>query len=142
MFSLFTFCFRNLINLYRTAADGTDAKFKLKELGTELFYQMIHLVDDNTEFYPPTRQLFSSFAEVLGLEFISANSEESIRLVSLCATNPKVIGAVAPNINLKNVSPENLLVIYKDITEFPKTHKDLAFVILTKVCMLQKFLKI
>lgn len=102
-------------------------------VGAELFYKLVELITDETNFYPPTRQLFTSSAEVLGREFISPDSSQYKRLVNTCIETPQLIGVLAPNINLGLCPPSALIDIYKDVTNIPKKDADLAFVILTKV---------
>ncbi len=90
-------------------------------------------VSEDTNFYPPTRQLFSSFIEVLGQEFIGNIPAQCKRLVHTCIRNPHLVGVLAPHISLAAATTDTLLGIYKDVVNIPKRDGDLAFVILTKV---------
>lgn len=118
---------------YRSLPDHHPDSAKTCAVGAELFYHLVDLVNDETNFYPPTRQLLTSSAEVLGSEFIGPDSSQYKRLVNLCIMKPHLVGILAPNINLAMCSTSSLIEIYKDVTNIPKKDADLAFVILTKV---------
>ena len=90
-------------------------------------------MNDECNFYPPTRQLFSSFVEILGAEFIANDPEQYKKLVDTCIKNPAVVGALAPHINLVNANPRSLIEIYDNVANISRRDADLAFVILTKV---------
>lgn len=118
---------------YRQSPDRSENRHKVSQVGHELFYQAASLVNDETEFYPPTRQLISSLLEVLGREFISIQPNQCRRLVTTCIQNSKLIGSLAPHLNLATCPPSTLIEIYQDVINIPKKDIDLAFVMLTKV---------
>lgn len=124
---------RTLIVNFRNLPENHPDQMKTGSVGAELFYQLVELINEEANYYPPTRQLFTSSAEVLGREFISPHSSQYRKLVSKCIAKPSVVGVIAPNINLALCSTSILIEIYKDVTNIPKKDADLAFVILTKV---------
>ncbi|ODM91613.1 Ectopic P granules protein 5 [Orchesella cincta] len=124
-----------LIVSFRSFPENHPDYTRTCSVGAELFYHLIEQIKDETNFYPPTRQLFTSSAEVLGREFISPDSSQYKRLVNSCVVKPHLIGVLAPNINLGLCSTTSLIEIYKDVTNIPKKDADLAFVILTKFDM-------
>lgn len=128
-----------LVVNFRTLPENHPDHARTSAVGAELFYQLVELINDETNFYPPTRQLFTSSAEVLGREFISPDASQYKRLVNICTVKPHLIGVLAPNINLAMCSTSNLIEIYKDVTNIPKKDADLAFVILTKVIEKRRF---
>ena len=125
--------FRNLIIVKRGIAPKSNEYAKVQETGTELFYFIVNQVKEETNFYPPTRQLFSSFIEILGQEFIGNVPAQCKRLVQTCIRNTHLSGVLAPHINLLTTNTETLISIYEDVVNIPKRDGDLAFVILTKV---------
>lgn len=93
-------------------------------------------MNEECNFYPPTRQLFSSFIEVLGGEFIASDEKQYMTLVNICIRNSHfshVVGAVAPHINLVNCTSKQLIDIYENVASIAKREPDMAFVILSKV---------
>jgi len=109
----------------------------IRAVGEDLFYQAAALLNDQNDFYPPTKQLFSSLLEVLGNEFIASNPSQSKQLVSTCIRSPKLIGSLAPHLNLANCAPPVLIEIYNDVLNIPRRDIDLQFVILTKVSYIE-----
>jgi hypothetical protein len=124
---------RNLVIHSRQTAKESEDYNRIQSVGEELFYQATSLLNDESEFYPPTRQLFSSLLEVLGSEFIAVKPSQCRRLVTTCIRSPRLIGSLAPHLNLATCSPPILIDIYKDIANIPRRDIDLEFVILTKV---------
>jgi len=106
---------------------------KVERIGTELFYLLVNGVNEDTNFYPPTRQLFSSFLEVLGHAFIESDPTQSQRLVSMCINRPQLVGTLTPHMKLLATSADMLIRIYEDVINIPDRNGDLAFVILSKV---------
>ena len=66
---------RVLVNEFRKMDKDRNKEKWLSVLmsGRKLFYHIVHLTSDETNFYPPAKQLITTCAEVLGqvsLEFI------------------------------------------------------------------------
>lgn len=127
---------RNLVMHFRATSVEGEERMKVSAVGSDLFYYASTLMNDDTDFYPPTRQLLSSLLEVLGHEFISTLPNQSHRLVTTAIRNPKLVGALAPHLNLASCSPQVLIQVYKEVVSVPKKNVDLAFVILTKVIVI------
>lgn len=125
--------YRNLVLSYRSSSKENNDAGTILSVGSELFYFVIQQITEETNYYPPTRQLFSSFLEILGFEFIANRPAESKRIVSTCIQNPSVVGLLAPHINLVNCEIKSLIDIYQDIINVQKSESDLAFVLLSKV---------
>lgn len=111
---------------------GGEERIKVASVGAELFYHAASLVNDDTDFYPPTRQLLSSFLDVLGREFISTLPNQSYRLVINAKSNPNLVSAFAPHLNLAACQSSMLIDIYKEVSTMPKRNVDMTFVILSK----------
>ena len=116
----------------KLARDNKDMQ-SVAEVGSALFYFIVTQVNEDTNFYPPTRQLYSSFLEIIGFEFIGGRPTESRRLVTTCVQNSGTAGLLAPHINLANCDSTTLIDIYKEIVAIPKSEGDLIFVLLSKV---------
>ena len=61
---LFLSSVRGLIKLVK--CDSGATRSAAIEVGTALFYHLTTFMNDETKFYPPTRQFFSSCIEILG----------------------------------------------------------------------------
>ncbi|CAG7722933.1 unnamed protein product [Allacma fusca] len=123
----------NLVLCHRSQDAQRNEQLKVFKVGKELFYHILSLMNDECNFYPPTRQLFSSFVEILGAQFVANDPFQYKKLVSICIRNPQVVGAVAPHINLVNSDAKSLIDIYETVANICKRNPDLAFVILSKL---------
>jgi hypothetical protein len=61
-------CFRLLETAYERhkSIRNMDTALKLHDVGVTLFYHVITLYNDDTAFYPPSKQLLTTCIETLG----------------------------------------------------------------------------
>ncbi|XP_044253867.1 ectopic P granules protein 5 homolog isoform X2 [Tribolium madens] len=102
------------------------------ELGTELFYHILSLINDETSGYLPTKTLFASCLERLGQSHISGVEFEMPRLLEKILKEPALGGYLAPHFSPSNVGTVNLLYMYSRICQEIGNNYDVAFALLSK----------
>lgn len=67
----------------KVATKSVSTKKTTVNVGITLFYHVATFISENTKYYPPTRQFFSSCIEILGQEFIRNNPTQSQPLLQV-----------------------------------------------------------
>ncbi|XP_063908736.1 ectopic P granules protein 5 homolog [Zophobas morio] len=102
------------------------------ELGSDLFYHILSLVNDETGAYLPTKTLFASSLEKLGQSHICGVEFEMPRLLERILKEPALGGYLAPHFSPSNIGTANLLYMYSTICQEIGSNYDVAFALLSK----------
>ncbi|ESO91450.1 hypothetical protein LOTGIDRAFT_228859, partial [Lottia gigantea] len=122
---------RMLIKL--TQATTTETKVSLLfDIANTLFYHLATVITQETDFYPPTKQFFTSCIEILGQEFISRDPKQTKQLLQFCLDNSNL-----SNLTCQHFQPNNSLDIFVPLYErlihvLQQQNLDLVFMLLTK----------
>ncbi|XP_064604344.1 ectopic P granules protein 5 homolog [Liolophura sinensis] len=120
-----------LVKLCQTCTDQQRVT-NLQHIASTLFYHMASMINDETNFYPPTRQFFSSCIEVLGQEFIRYNHDQVYTLLEFALSNPTLAGLLSPHF-LPNHSPQYFVNMYEQVSKVPLDQQhEMAFTFLSK----------
>ena len=107
------------------------------ELGSDLFYHILSLVNDETGAYLPTKTLFASSLEKLGQSHICGVEFEMPRLLERILKEPALGGYLAPHFSPSNIGTANLLYMYSTICQEIGSNYDVAFALLSKVVVVK-----
>nr|CAH7757239.1 unnamed protein product [Callosobruchus chinensis] len=102
------------------------------ELGVELFYYILSLVNEETNAYPPTKTLFACCLERLGQSHIYGIEYEMPRLLNKILSEPNLGGHLAPHFSPAKVGSSSLLLMYNTICKEIGSKYDVAFALLSK----------
>ncbi|XP_056634672.1 ectopic P granules protein 5 homolog [Diorhabda sublineata] len=102
------------------------------ELGVELFYYILSLINEETNSYPPTKTLFSMCLEKLGQSHICGVEYEMPRLLQKILQDSNLGEYLAPHFSPCNVGTSNLLLMYSTICKEIGQKYDVAFALLSK----------
>ncbi|CAG9823224.1 unnamed protein product [Phaedon cochleariae] len=102
------------------------------ELGVELFYYILSLMNEEMNAYPPTKTLFSTCLENLGQSHICGVEYEMPRLLQKILKEPNCGQYLAPHFCPSNVGSANLLLMYSTICKEMGQKYDIAFALLSK----------
>ncbi|XP_013408243.1 ectopic P granules protein 5 homolog isoform X1 [Lingula anatina] len=121
-----------IIALIKEAHSESPVPPQYSSVGSALFYHMASMIGDETKYYPPTRQFFSSCIEILGQEFISPNPKESLPLLETILKSPSLGGLLAPHF-FPNACPDTFVRMYEQVIDASQRHGcDVTFMLLTK----------
>lgn len=102
------------------------------ELGVELFYYILSLLNEETLAYLPTKILFTSCLEKLGQSHICGVEYELPRLLQWILKEPNLGSFLAPHFSPVNIGTSNILLMYSTIcTEIAQKY-DISFALLSK----------
>ncbi|XP_059161411.1 ectopic P granules protein 5 homolog [Physella acuta] len=120
-----------LIKQSQTTTDAARAE-RLNDIGCTLFFYLVNLVSDETDFYPPSRQFLTSCIEILGQEFVSRDKSQTSTVLQLCLDKPSISGLVSPHF-VPNSCPEKLVIMYGQLLNVLQSQNmELGFMLLTK----------
>ncbi|CAG9856312.1 unnamed protein product [Phyllotreta striolata] len=102
------------------------------ELGVELFYRILSMLNEEIEAYPPTKTLFSVCLERLGQSHVRAVEREMPRLLNKILQDPKASEHLAPHFSPGDAGTANLLLMYSTICRDMGRKHDVAFALLSK----------
>ncbi|KAG1714716.1 Ectopic P granules protein 5 [Nymphon striatum] len=120
----------NSVNI--SGAPNSQAQILL-EIGTDLFYTMISLMDEDIRAYPPTNSFIGSCIDVLGREFIYDNHLHCSTLLETIMRNPQMIDVLSPLFRPSCAPVDQFISMYSDISNFIQTKDmNLLFTLLTK----------
>nr|XP_022906095.1 ectopic P granules protein 5 homolog [Onthophagus taurus] len=102
------------------------------EMGVELFYHILSLINDETNSYLPAKQLFSQCVEDLGRSHIYGKEFETPRLLNKILSNPELSGLLAPHFSPQNSGTANFLLMYSTICQNIDQKFDITFALLSK----------
>ncbi|RZB40249.1 ectopic P granules protein 5 -like, partial [Asbolus verrucosus] len=87
------------------------------ELGSDLFYHILSLINEETCAYLPTKTLFSSCLEKLGQSHICGVEVEMPRLLEKILKEPILGSYLAPHFSPSDIGSANLLYMYSTICQ-------------------------
>ncbi|KAL1505767.1 hypothetical protein ABEB36_005253 [Hypothenemus hampei] len=102
------------------------------ELGIELFYHILSLLQGNILEFLPAKTLFASCIEKLGQTHIIGVENEMPRLLELVFKKPNLGGYIAPYFSPKNCGSANMLFMYSKITKEMSSKYEIVFALLSK----------
>ncbi|KAL3265469.1 hypothetical protein HHI36_009673, partial [Cryptolaemus montrouzieri] len=102
------------------------------ELGVELFYYILPLLNEETTNYLPTKTLFFTCLEKLGESHICGVEFEMPRLLGRILKEPCLSEYLSPHFSPSNVCTANLLIMYKSISQEIGQKYDVSFALLSK----------
>uniref|UniRef100_A0A3B4BDQ9 Ectopic P-granules autophagy protein 5 homolog n=1 Tax=Periophthalmus magnuspinnatus TaxID=409849 RepID=A0A3B4BDQ9_9GOBI len=121
-----------LVNLYKAQKLPT-----VQHVGVATFYQVVSFVCEDTLRHPPTRQYFSSCAEILGQVFIQGNAAECGRVLKTILGQRRLCPLISPFFT-PNAAPDQLVFLYQDVvTSLDLDTTDVIFMLLTKFDLIQ-----
>ncbi|XP_071084165.1 ectopic P granules protein 5 homolog [Haliotis cracherodii] len=120
-----------LIKLSQSSTDESRLA-TLFDIANTLFYHLATMINEDTNFYLPTKQFFSSCLEILGQEFLSRDSSQTQLLLQFCLDNPNLSCHVSQHF-IPNNSPETYVLMYEQLIHIlQQRNMDLVFALLTK----------
>lgn len=109
-----------------------EMRQNLQDIGVTLFYHITTFISDDTKFYPPTKQFFTSCVETLGQEFIRPNPNQAQPLMQAILQQSSLLGVLSPNFN-PTTSPELFINMYGGMLNVAEHHgAEVAFTLLSK----------
>ncbi|XP_068201303.1 ectopic P granules protein 5 homolog [Palaemon carinicauda] len=125
----------DLVNEYRKLDKNKNKQRWMLVLmsGRKLFYHIVQLTSDETNFYPPAKQLITSCAEVLGQEFICghADCQESI-VAQVLEWDGHFGGLLAPHFTPAVTPVHTYLTLYSSLSPHALISPDHTFMLLSK----------
>jgi hypothetical protein len=103
------------------------------EIGSDLFYHILSLINDETGAYLPTKTLFASCLEKLGQSHICGVETEMPRLLEMILKKPSLGEYLAPHFSPNDIGTISLLHMYSTICQEIGNNYDVAFALLSKV---------
>ncbi|KAK7082716.1 hypothetical protein SK128_026803 [Halocaridina rubra] len=124
-----------LINEFRKLEkERSKQKWELLlKSGRKLFYHVVQLTSDDTNFYPPAKQLITSCAEILGQEFLRGHADCQESLVAqVLEWGGHFGGLLAPHFT-PSVTPVHVyLTLYSSLSPHALVSPDHTFMLLSK----------
>lgn len=112
------------------------------EIGCELFYYILGLINEESNLYLPTKTLYTSCLERLGQSHICGVEFQMPRLLERILEEPAIGGYLAPHFSPSNIGTVNLLYMYSKISDEIGKNYDVAFALLSKVYICNMPIKI
>nr|CAD7569208.1 unnamed protein product [Timema californicum] len=107
---------------------------KLQDLGVTLFYYMISLYNEESAFYPATKQLLTTCIERVGQVFVSGDESQCLRLLATITQQPRLAGVLGPHFTPAATGTVTFLQCYAMVVDIvdQQTSAELCFVLLSK----------
>lgn len=125
----------DLVNEYRKLDRNKNKQRWMLVLisGRKLFYHIVQLTSDETNFYPPAKQLITSCAEVLGQEFICGHADCQESLVAqVLEWDGHFGGLLAPHFTPAVTPVHTYLTLYSSLSPHALISPDHTFMLLSK----------
>ncbi|KAF5285353.1 hypothetical protein FQA39_LY04452 [Lamprigera yunnana] len=107
------------------------------EIGVELFYFLLSLINDELNSYPPTKNTLMLCIEKLGYKFICGVEYETSRLLNKILEQPHFVCLLAPHFSPVNIGTTNFLHMYSTICNDIGQRFEIIFPLLSKFDILQ-----
>ncbi|XP_041348486.1 ectopic P granules protein 5 homolog isoform X2 [Gigantopelta aegis] len=120
--------------LIKRCQSSTDDALRtvLFDIASSLFFYLASMVNEETNFYPPTKQFFISCTEILGKEFVSRDPLQTCMVLQMCLDQPSLSGLISPHFVPAN-SPQHFIDMYEQLIHvLQQQNMDLVFMLLTK----------
>ncbi|PNF33683.1 hypothetical protein B7P43_G12333, partial [Cryptotermes secundus] len=115
------------------STQNADTATKLHDVGVTLFYHIITLYNDESAFYPPSKQLLTTCIETLGQVFVCGDEGQCMRLLGTVIQQPHLGGVLGPHFTPAVASTPTFLQMYKTVVETVyQQPAELSFVLLSK----------
>uniref|UniRef100_A0A1Y1N595 Ectopic P granules protein 5 homolog n=2 Tax=Photinus pyralis TaxID=7054 RepID=A0A1Y1N595_PHOPY len=108
------------------------ANSNMCEMGVEFFYHILTLVNDEVNYFPPTKNAFMTFIEKLGHRYITGVEYETPRLLNKILEEPNLVPLLAPHFSPINIGTTNFLHMYSTICADAGQRFDIIFPLLSK----------
>ncbi|XP_021361330.1 ectopic P granules protein 5 homolog [Mizuhopecten yessoensis] len=120
-----------LVKLSRSCTD--DALLShYNDVACSLFFHVAESFNDDIQFYPPTKQFFSSCMDLLGKEFIQQNPSQTEFVLQFSLDNPTLAGHMSPHFIPLN-SAQLYVAMYERLVQvLQQQAPHLVFTLLTK----------
>lgn len=102
------------------------------ELGVELFYYILSLLNEEATSYPPSKMLFAICLEKLGQSHIDGVEFEMPRLLETILKEPSLENYLIPHFSPTCAGTANLLLMYSTIEQRLCEKRDVNFALLSK----------
>ncbi|CAM1301025.1 Uncharacterised protein r2_g1091 [Pycnogonum litorale] len=116
-----------------SVARNVDVETLLRDIGAELFYSTIILMDEDTRLFLPTNSFLGTCIDTLGKEFIFDQSKHCYSLMNTVVENPQIADVLSSHFNPSCVSTTTFIQMYEKLSRHI-TSKDshVMFSLLTK----------
>ncbi|KAF5275551.1 hypothetical protein FQR65_LT04154 [Abscondita terminalis] len=104
----------------------------VSEIGVDLFYFILSLLNDELNFCPPTRNCVMNCLDKLGHSFICGVEFETPRLLNKILEEPNLVPLLAPHFSPVNIGTTNFLQMYGTICSDIGQRFDIIFPLLSK----------
>ncbi|KAK5643248.1 hypothetical protein RI129_007093 [Pyrocoelia pectoralis] len=104
----------------------------MNEMGVELFYHILTLINEEVNFFAPTKNAFMTFVEKLGHRYICGVEYETPRLLNKMLGEPNLVPLLAPHFSPVNIGTTNFLHMYSTICNDGGQRFDIIFPLLSK----------
>lgn len=102
------------------------------ELGVDLFYHILSLINEETTAYPPSKTLFAICLERLGQSHIDGVEHEMPHLLETILQQPNLSGYLIPHFSPTSAGTESFLFMYSTIGERVCEKREVNFALLSK----------
>ncbi|XP_061187011.1 ectopic P granules protein 5 homolog [Saccostrea echinata] len=120
-----------LVKLARMTTDDLRAAY-YTDLACTLFFLLAEMINDDIEFYPPTRQFYTACIDMLGKEFIEKDPSQTEIVLQFSLNSPAMSGLMSPHFVPIN-NPHTYVTMYERLVQIlQQQNPDLVFMLLTK----------
>ncbi|KAJ8302196.1 hypothetical protein KUTeg_021183 [Tegillarca granosa] len=120
-----------LVKLCRSCTDELRLS-QYNDISCSLFFRLIEIMNVDVEFYPPSKQFFSSCIDLLGKEFIQKDASKTEHILQLSLDCPNMAGHLSPHFVPINC-PHLYISMYERLVQILQAQNpNLVFMLLTK----------
>ncbi|XP_055999889.1 ectopic P granules protein 5 homolog isoform X2 [Ostrea edulis] len=120
-----------IVKLARMTTDSLKAAH-YTDIACTLFFLLAEMINDDIEFYPPTRQFYTCCIDLLGKEFIEKDPSQTEIVLQFSLNSPAMSGLMSPHFVPIN-NPHTYVTMYERLVQIlQQQNPDLVFMLLTK----------
>ncbi|XP_060080983.1 ectopic P granules protein 5 homolog [Ylistrum balloti] len=120
-----------LVKLSRSCTDDARLSY-YNDVACSLFFHLAESFNHDIQFYPPTRQFFSSCMDLLGKEFIQQNASQTEFVLQFSLDNPTMAGHMSPHFIPLNSAHRYVTMYERLVQVLQQKAPHLVFTLLTK----------
>ncbi|XP_069141683.1 ectopic P granules protein 5 homolog isoform X3 [Argopecten irradians] len=120
-----------LVKLSRSCTDESRLSY-YKDIACSFFFYLAESFNHDIQFYPPTRQFFSSCMDLLGMEFIQQDPSQTEFVLQFSLDNPTMAGHLSPHFLPLNTAHRYVAMYERLVKVLQQQSPHLVFTLLTK----------
>ncbi|KAB7501946.1 Ectopic P granules protein 5-like protein, partial [Armadillidium nasatum] len=123
-----------VVSWHKSFSVDNDERMSLVLYGRELFYHFVKLTSEDTNAYPPAKQLITSCADALGQEFLHGHKDcQDTLIMQVLKSTPQFGVLLSPHFTPMVTPVETYLSNYSSLGSNISSHPDLCFMLLSKL---------